>query len=63
MDLGLDRGDMVGALDAYGPAVERVIDLGAVNGRPFVNNVSLGLYAVGPRSRPPFLYWTPGVSG
>jgi diacylglycerol kinase family enzyme len=45
MDLGLDRGDVVGALDAYGAAVEREVDLGDVNGRPFVNNVSLGLYA------------------
>ena len=45
MDLGLDRADVVGALDAYGAAVERAVDLGDVNGRPFVNNVSLGLYA------------------
>ena len=45
MDLGLDRSDVTGALDAYGAAVERAVDLGEVNGRPFVNNVSLGLYA------------------
>ncbi|WP_171042412.1 diacylglycerol/lipid kinase family protein [Sinomonas gamaensis] len=45
MDLGLDRGDVLGALDAFGEAVERSIDLGEVNGRVFVNNVSLGLYA------------------
>ena len=45
MDLGVDRGDVVGALDAYGAAVERAVDLGDVDGRPFVNNVSLGLYA------------------
>jgi diacylglycerol kinase family enzyme len=45
MDLGLNRGDVVGALDAFGPAVERRVDLAEVNGRPFVNNVSLGLYA------------------
>jgi diacylglycerol kinase family enzyme len=45
MDLGLDRDDVTGALDAYGAAVERAVDLGDVNGRPFVNNVSLGLYA------------------
>ena len=45
MDLGLDRRDVVGALDAFGPAVERSVDLGDVDGRPFVNNVSLGLYA------------------
>jgi len=44
-DLGLDRADVLGALDAFGAAVERVVDLGEVNGRVFVNNVSLGLYA------------------
>ena len=35
----------MGALDAFGEAVERPMDLGEVNGRVFVNNVSLGLYA------------------
>ena len=45
MDLGLDRSDVIGALDAFGAAVERRVDLGEVNGRIFVNNVSLGLYA------------------
>ncbi|MDP9984769.1 diacylglycerol kinase family enzyme [Pseudarthrobacter oxydans] len=45
MDLGLDRGNVLAALDAFGAAVERRIDLGQVNGRVFVNNVSLGLYA------------------
>lgn len=45
MDLGLDRGNVLGALDAFGVAVEHRIDLGQVNGRVFVNNVSLGLYA------------------
>ena len=45
LDLGLDRNDVVGALDAFGDAVERRIDLADVNGHPFVNNVSLGLYA------------------
>jgi diacylglycerol kinase family enzyme len=45
LDLGLDRDDVVGALDAYGHAYERTIDLADVNGRVFVNNVSLGLYA------------------
>ncbi len=45
MDLGLDRDDVVGALDAYGDAVERTMDLADVNGKVFVNNVSLGLYA------------------
>jgi len=45
LDLGLDRNDVVGALDAYGEAVERTMDLADVNGHVFVNNVSLGLYA------------------
>ncbi len=45
LDLGLDRDDVVGALDAFGDAVERPMDLSEVNGRVFVNNVSLGLYA------------------
>jgi diacylglycerol kinase family enzyme len=45
LDLGLDRNDVVGALDAFTDAVERRIDLAAVNGRTFVNNASLGLYA------------------
>ena len=44
LDLGLDRDDVVGALDAFGAAVERRIDLAEVNGRVFVNNVSLGVY-------------------
>ena len=45
LDLGLDRNDVVGALDAFDAAVERRIDLAEVNGRVFVNNVSLGVYA------------------
>jgi diacylglycerol kinase family enzyme len=45
LDLGLDRADVVGALDAFGDAVERRVDLATVAGRVFVNNVSLGLYA------------------
>ena len=45
LDLGLDREDVVGALDAFGEASERTIDLATVNGRVFVNNASLGLYA------------------
>jgi diacylglycerol kinase family enzyme len=45
LDLGLDRDDVVGALDAFGEAVERRIDMATVNGRVFVNNASLGLYA------------------
>jgi diacylglycerol kinase family enzyme len=50
LDLGLDREDVVGALDAYGEAVERQMDLADVNGHVFVNNVSLGLYAAIVRS-------------
>ena len=45
LDLGLDRDDVVGALDAFADASERTIDLATVNGRVFVNNASLGLYA------------------
>ena len=45
LDLGLDRADVVGALDAYEDGLERYIDLAEVNGRTFVNNASLGLYA------------------
>ena len=45
LDLGLDRGDVVGALDAFGPALERRIDLGQIGDRIFVNNASLGVYA------------------
>src|SRR4051794_2301227 len=44
-DLGVDRDDVVGALDAFVNGRERLIDLAEVNGRVFVNNVSLGLYA------------------
>ena len=50
LDLGLDRDDVVGALDAYGEAVERTMDLADVNGHVFVNNVSVGLYAAIVRS-------------
>jgi diacylglycerol kinase family enzyme len=45
LDLGLDREDVVGALDAFTDAVERRIDLARVNDRVFVNNASLGVYA------------------
>ncbi|MGB0120880.1 MAG: diacylglycerol kinase, partial [Solirubrobacterales bacterium] len=45
LDLGVDREDVVGALDAFVDAGERRVDLAEVNGRTFVNNVSLGLYA------------------
>jgi diacylglycerol kinase family enzyme len=45
LDLGVDRDDVIGALDAFVDGSERRVDLGEVNGRVFVNNVSLGLYA------------------
>ena len=44
LDLGVDRDDVVGSLDAYGAARQARIDLGDVNGQVFVNNVSLGVY-------------------
>jgi diacylglycerol kinase family enzyme len=45
LDVGVDRDDLVGALDAFGDyGVERSIDVGEVNGRVFLNNVSLGIY-------------------
>ena len=45
LDLGLDRDDVVGALDAYNGGVDRIVDLAEVNGRVFVNNASMGVYA------------------
>jgi diacylglycerol kinase family enzyme len=45
LDLGVDRDDVVGALDAFVDGGERRLDLAEVNGSVFVNNVSLGLYA------------------
>ena len=45
LDLGVDRDDVVGALDAFVEAGERRVDLAEINGRVFVNNVSLGVYA------------------
>jgi len=45
-DLGLDLARPLAALDAFAPSHhERRVDVGRVNGRPFINNVSLGLYA------------------
>jgi diacylglycerol kinase family enzyme len=43
-DLGLDPDRLVGALDAFVDPLEGAIDLGDVNGRLFLNNVSLGVY-------------------
>jgi diacylglycerol kinase family enzyme len=45
LDLGVDRDDLVGALDAFSAGFERRVDLARVNGRVFVNNVSFGVYA------------------
>jgi diacylglycerol kinase family enzyme len=45
LDLGVDRDDVVGALDAFTKGGERIVDLAEVNDRVFVNNVSLGVYA------------------
>jgi diacylglycerol kinase family enzyme len=44
-DLGLDRSEPVAALDAF-DGEERRIDVGRANGRLFLNNVSIGAYAV-----------------
>ena len=45
LDVGVDRHDLVGALDAFGErGVERSIDVAEVNGRLFLNNVSVGIY-------------------
>ncbi len=44
LDVGVDRHDLAGALDAFTDGVERRIDVAEVNGRLFLNNVSLGIY-------------------
>ena len=44
LDVGVDRRDVTGALDAFTDGVERQIDMAEVNGRTFLNNVSLGIY-------------------
>jgi diacylglycerol kinase family enzyme len=45
LDLGLNRDDPRLAMDAFRDGVERRVDYATVNGRLFVNNVSLGVYA------------------
>ena len=45
LDLGVGCDDVAGALDAFTNGGERLVDLAEVNGRVFVNNVSLGVYA------------------
>jgi len=44
-DIGLDRDDPLAALAAF-DGVERRVDVGRVGDRLFLNNVSLGLYAL-----------------
>jgi diacylglycerol kinase family enzyme len=44
-DLGLDRDDPVAALAAFVDGAEQPVDVGRMDGRVFLNNVSLGLYA------------------
>jgi diacylglycerol kinase family enzyme len=50
LDLGVDPHDVIGALDAFTDGIERRIDVAEVNGRVFVNNVSLGIYGDAVRS-------------
>ena len=50
LDLGVDRRDVIGAIDAFTDGVERRIDVAEVNGRLFLNNVSLGVYGDAVRS-------------
>jgi diacylglycerol kinase family enzyme len=44
LDLGVDRDDVVGALEAFVEGTERRVDVGVVGDRVFVNNVSFGVY-------------------
>jgi diacylglycerol kinase family enzyme len=50
LDVGVDRHDLIGALDAFTDGVERQIDTAEANGRAFLNNVSLGIYGDAVRS-------------
>jgi len=50
LDVGVDRHDVIGALDAFTDGVERQIDMAEVNGRAFLNNASLGIYGDAVRS-------------
>ena len=50
LDVGVDRHDLIGALYAFTGGVERQIDTAEVNGRLFLNNVSLGIYGEAVRS-------------
>jgi diacylglycerol kinase family enzyme len=44
LDVGVVRHDVAGSLAAFTDGVERAIDVGEVDGRLFLNNVSLGVY-------------------
>jgi diacylglycerol kinase family enzyme len=44
-DIGVDRRDVIGALDAFFDGDERRIDVARVNGRIFLNNAAMGVYA------------------
>ena len=50
LDVGVDRHDLTGALDAFTGGMERRNDVAEVNGRMFLNNVSLGIYRDAVRS-------------
>jgi diacylglycerol kinase family enzyme len=50
LDLGVNPHDVLGALDAFTGGIERLIDVADVNGRLFLNNVSLGIYGDAVRS-------------
>ena len=50
LDVGVDRHDLIGALDAFTDGVESQIDMAEANGRAFLNNVSLGIYGDAVRS-------------
>lgn len=45
LDLGLDRDNPLTALEALRDGEQILIDYGVANGRPFLNNVSFGVYA------------------
>jgi diacylglycerol kinase family enzyme len=45
LDLGIDRDDVPGSLEAFRDGVDTVVDLAEVNGRVFVNNAAMGVYA------------------
>jgi diacylglycerol kinase family enzyme len=44
LDVGVDRHDLVGSLAAFTDGFEHDVDVAEVNGRLFLNNVSLGIY-------------------